>query len=104
MGIRYEVVRKDDLVEVLEIHKVIVHQFTISDTDDPEIYAAEPIMRWQESDSGKFVMAHSITVPVFHKQLSYPTLGYQYAITAELEKRKYSEFLLRFGKYGNHQS
>jgi hypothetical protein len=102
--VRYQVITKDGENVVQEIYKVVVHRFTISDTDDPEIYAAEPILEWQASESGKYVMKHSITVPVFHKHLDYFKLDYQYAITAELEKGKYSEFLLRFGRYGNHKS
>lgn len=102
--VRFQVVKKGSQEEVREIHKVVVHRFVISDTDDPEIYAVEPIMNWQASEPGKFVMEHSVTVPVFHKQLDHLTYNYQYAITAEFEKRKYSEFLLRFGRYGNHQS
>jgi hypothetical protein len=89
---------------VQEIYKAVVHRFRISDVDDPEIFAAEPIWRWQQSDAGKFVMEHAIDVPVFNRHLDASTYGYEYAITAELEKKKYSEFLLRFGKNGNNKS
>jgi hypothetical protein len=89
---------------VQEIYKAVVHRFRISDVDDPEIFAAEPIWRWQQSDAGKFVMEHAIDVPVFNRHLDASTYGYEYAIVAELEKKKYSEFLLRFGKNGNNKS
>jgi hypothetical protein len=98
IGIRYQVVQKDNLELVEEIHKVVVHRFRVSDVDDPEIYAAEPIWEWQQSEAGKFVMENALDTPVFQRHLNADTYGYDYAIIAELEKRKYSEFLLRFGK------
>jgi hypothetical protein len=103
-AVRWTEFYNGDQSVVKEIHKVVVHRFRISDVDDPEIFAAEPIWKWQQSDAGKFVMEHAIDVPVFHKNLQALSLSYEYAITAELEKKKYSEFLLRFGKNGNNKS
>ena len=102
--VRFQTVEENGQHVVHEIYKVVVHKFTISDSDDPEIYAAEPIMEWQQSEAGKFVMSNAVTVPVFHKHLDFASLGYHYAITAELEKKKYSEFLLRYGRHGNNKS
>ena len=100
-AVRFKVVEKDGQEIVQEIHKVVVHRFNVSDTDDPEIYAAEPIMRWEKSDEGKFVMENAIEVPIWKRQLDYQTYGYQYAIIAELESKKLSEFYLRWGKDGS---
>lgn len=102
-SVRYKVKRINGTDIVEEIHKVVVHYFTISDTDDPELYAAEPIWKWQQSDPGKYVMEHAEEQPVFHKYHDYASFGYRYAITAELEKKKLSEFYLKWGKpNGNH--
>jgi hypothetical protein len=86
------------MVNVEEIHKVVVHRFRIGDVDDPEIYAAQPIWEWQQSDAGKFVMEHAIEAPVWLKDIDHQTYGYRYAIVAELEKKKLAEFYLRFDK------
>jgi hypothetical protein len=99
--VRFRVVETDGQEIVQEIHKVVVHRFNISDTDDPEIYAAEPIYRWEKSEAGQFVMKHAIDVPVFHKHLNSSSYGYEYAITAELEMKKLSEFYLRWGNDGS---
>ena len=80
-----------------EIHKVVVHRFRIADVDDPDIYAAQPIYEWQQSDAGKFVMENSIGQPEYHQRMDLEFMGYSYAITAELEKKKLSEFYLRWG-------
>jgi hypothetical protein len=95
--VRYKVVEKDNTSIVEEIHKVIVHRFRLSDVDDPDIYAAEPIWNWQQSDPGKFVMEHAVDQPEWHRHLDAVTYGYQYIIVAELEKKKLSEFYLRWG-------
>ena len=34
------------------IKNVTVHQFTMGDVDDPQLYAAEPLLNWQNSESG----------------------------------------------------
>jgi hypothetical protein len=101
IGVRYKVKDIDNKHIVEEIHKVVVHQFTLGDVDDPEIYAAQPIWEWQQSDAGKFVMEHAVDVPSYHRHMDHTIYGYRYAITAELEKKKLSEFYLRFGKNGN---
>jgi len=87
-----------DMVAVEEIHKVVVHRFRIGDVEDPEIYAAEPIYNWQQSDAGKFVMEHAIDEPVWLKDIDSESWSYQYVIVAELEKKKLAEFYLRFDK------
>ena len=94
-SVRYTV---DDNRNVAEIHKVVVHTFFVDSFDDPDLYAAAPIWKWQQSDAGKFVMEHAIDKPEWHKHLEHLTLNYKYAIIAELEKKKLSEFYLRFGK------
>lgn len=95
--VRYQVIEQDGGEIVEEIHKVVVHRFLLSDVDDPDIYAAGPIFDWEKSEAGKFVMKNAIGQPEFHKQLDALSYGYRYAITAELEKKKLSEFLLKFG-------
>ena len=82
---------------VKEIHKVVVHKFDISDVDDPEIYAAGPIVEWGRSEAGQFVMKHAVDTPKWHKHMDPMFMGYRFIIVAELEAKKLSEFYLRFG-------
>ena len=96
--VRYEYTTEDGCEFVKEIHKVVVHRFSLGDVDDPEIYAAQPIYEWQESDSGRFVLENSVTKPVYQQQIDYMSYGYTYIIIAELEKKKLSEFYMRWGK------
>jgi hypothetical protein len=95
--VRWEQSYVDDQLVVKEIHKIVVHKFTVGDVEDPEIYAAEPMWKWQQTDQGKFVMEHAIDKPVWNRYVDYGNYGHQYAIVAELEMKKLSEFYLRWG-------
>lgn len=96
--VRYQVVENDGYQTVDEIHKVVVHFFSVGDVDDPDIYAAAPIWEWQQTPAGQFVMKHAYSEPIFQKTIDQLTYGYKYAIIAELEKKKLTEFYLKFGK------
>lgn len=98
--IRYTV---DEDHNVKEIHKAVVHRFHLSDVEDPDLYAAEPIWKWQESEQGKFVMEHSMDKPEWHRQINHMTYGYDYIILAELEMSKLSEFYLKWGQDGSNK-
>jgi hypothetical protein len=98
--IRYTV---DDLHNVTEIHKAVVHRFFLSDVEDPDLYAAHPLYKWEKSEPGQFVMNNAIGQPEWHRQLNHMTYGYDYVILAELEMSKLSEFYLKWGQDGSNK-
>lgn len=79
------------------IHTVIVHRFQMSDVEDPEIYAAQPLWEWQNSEHGKWVMAHAIETPVWHRHEDITSYTIQYAITAKLRGRDYTFWAMKWG-------
>ena len=81
----YDVMVIDNVAH--KIHSLVVHTFSLGDVEDPELYAAQPIWEWQQTDNGKWVMEHAVEVPVFHKHVDYVTYGYRYAITAKLKEQ-----------------
>lgn len=93
----------DDAGIVKELHKVVVHRFKVGDVEDPDLYAAQPLWEWQESEQGKFVMEHAIEPPVWHRHNNVMTYNLEYIIVAELESKKLSEFYLKWGKNGNNK-
>ena len=97
MAVRWRQVEKDGNTVVEEIHKLVVHRFQVSEVDDPDLYAAEPIYKWEKSEPGQFVMKHAIDKPEWRRALDASFYGYSYIIVAELEMKKLSEFYLRFG-------
>lgn len=98
-SVRFNVVVKDGYEIVEEIHKVVVHRFQLfGDVDDPDLYAAQPLWNWEQSDAGKFVMEHAVDKPEWHRRHDFTSYGYQYIVIAELEKKKLSEFYMRWGE------
>ena len=100
-SVRYKVIEKDKSQFVEEIHKVTVYRFRVGDVEDPDLYAAQPMWDWQESEQGKFVMKHAVDKPEWHRRLDAQHYGHEDAIVAELESKKLAEFYLRWGNDGS---
>ena len=82
---------------VHEIHRVIVYRFIMGDVEDPDLYAAQPLWEWQQSEMGKFVMEKSVETPVWHRQADVANYGHQYAVEAFLKGSDYSFWVLKWG-------
>lgn len=82
--------------QLISFYTVVVHKFSVSDVDDPEIYAAGPIYNWERSEAGQFVMKHATEKPSYHQHLDHMTYGYQYAITAILKETDYTYWKLKY--------
>lgn len=79
-----------------QVHSVIVHRFTMGDVEDPDLYAAQPLWEWQASELGKWVMAHSVETPMWHRQ-SNPNQYYtDYAVQAWLRGADYTYWILKW--------
>jgi hypothetical protein len=88
---RYMII--NDRVE--EVREVVVHEFTMGDVEDPDLYAAEPLWKWQQSEAGQWVITHAVETPSWYRipdQLQY---GYKYQIRAKLTGARLTEYLLR---------
>ena len=81
---------------VHQIHKVVVHRFRMGDVDDPDIYAAQPLYDWQQSEMGKWIMEKAVDTPEWHRNLDHTTYGYQYAIVAKLKGVDYTFWQLKW--------
>ena len=79
------------------IHKVVVHRFTMGDVDDPDLYAAEPLYKWQNSEMGQWVMERSVDTPEWHRQPDMMQYGYRYAVVAKLKDVDYTWWTLKWG-------
>jgi len=83
----------DDRVE--EVREIVVHEFTMGDVEDPDLYAAEPLMKWQDSEMGKWIMEHAIETPCWYRIPDMMQYGYKYQIRAKLSGPRLTEYLLR---------
>ena len=80
-----------------KIHKLIVHRFRLGDVEDPDIYAAQPLLDWQHSEMGKWIMTKAVETPEWHRHLDHSTYGYQYAVVAKLKDVDYTFWTLKWG-------
>jgi hypothetical protein len=79
--------------------RTVFHKFVMSDVEDPELYAAQPIWEWQQSEAGQWCMEHSISQPAWSMDTSswMQIYGYRVQITGELTETDYTYWMLRWG-------
>ena len=80
--------------QVEEVREIVVHEFAMGDVEDPDLYAAEPLWQWQQSEEGRWVMTHAVETPCWHRipdQLQY---GYRFEIRAKLSGARLTEYML----------
>jgi len=75
---------------------ICVHEFTMGDVDDPDLYAAQPLWEWEKSESGQWVIAHAVQTPYWIRQIDHSSYGHQYRIMARLSEPNQTFFRLKF--------
>jgi len=66
---------------------VCVHEITMGDVEDPDLWVADPIWRWQQTDAGKFVMENAVDPPYWTRNMDYNNYGHVYRIMARLSEQ-----------------
>jgi hypothetical protein len=89
----YRYMQIGDRVE--EVKEIVVHEFTMGDVDDPDLYAGQPLWEWQQSEIGKWVMEHAVETPSWHRIPDIMQYGYKYQIRAKLAGARLTEYILR---------
>ena len=74
---------------------VVVHSFTMGDVEDPDLYAAQPLIEWEKSEKGQWVMNNAVETPSWHRSADPYNYGYRYEIRAKLQGARLTEWLLR---------
>jgi hypothetical protein len=81
---------------VVRFSDIVVHEFAMGDVEDPDLYAAQPLSEWQDSEAGKFVMEHAVEKPYWMRQIDHSSYGYRYRIMARLSEPNQTFFRLKF--------
>jgi len=89
----YQYMQIGDRVE--EVKTVVVHEFTMGDVDDPDLYAAQPLYEWEHSEQGQWVITHALETPSWYRIPDNLQYGYKYQIRAKLSGARLTEYLLR---------
>jgi hypothetical protein len=83
---------------VIEIITVTVHEFSIGDAEDPDLYAAEPLIKWENSEEGQWITAHALETPIWQRQIDHTLMGYRYKILAKLKDKDFTFWSLKYRK------
>lgn len=78
------------------IYKTVVHRFRMGDVEDPDLYAAEPLYKWQQSEMGQWVMKRAVDTPEWHRQHDMLQYGYEFAVVAKLKDIDYTFWTLKW--------
>jgi hypothetical protein len=74
---------------------MIFHQFQLGDVEDPDIYAAQPIWEWQQTEKGRWVMEHGLELTYsIHPDMQY--FGYKVSITGSLNQDDEVYYTLKY--------
>lgn len=76
---------------------VLLHSFTMSDCEDVEIYAAEPIYQWQQTEAGQWCMKHAKDLH-WLTSIDHNTYSHRINIIGYLEEQDLTYYLLRWKK------
>ena len=94
---KYNIIRDGETERVEECREMVVHEFKMGDVDDPDLYAAQPLYEWQQTEFGQWVMKHAADTPTWHRYADPMSYGYQYRVTAKFMGPALTEMLLRKG-------
>ena len=75
--------------------RITFHQFIMGDVDDLDIYVAQPIWEWQQTEKGRWVMEHAQDLR-YHT--SAATFGYRIRISGDLDDKQATEYFLRWNQ------
>jgi hypothetical protein len=80
-----------------KIYKTVVHRFRMGDVEDPDLYAAQPLWEWQDSEMGKWVMERAVETPEWHRMHDHISYYHRYAVVAKLKDVDYTFWTLKWG-------
>jgi hypothetical protein len=74
---------------------MIFHKFTLGDCEDPDIYVAGPILEWQKTEKGQWVMKHGRGL-TYELNTDFQTLGYRVTIRGSLDPEDEVYYTLKY--------
>jgi hypothetical protein len=84
--------------KTVKFSDVVVHEFVMGDVEDPDLYAAQPIYEWQQSEAGQWVMEHAVDKPFWHRISDPHYYGLTYYIVARLSEQDQTYWTLKWKK------
>jgi hypothetical protein len=84
--------------KAVKFSDVLVHKFQMGDVEDPDLYAAQPLHEWQQSEAGQWIMEHAVETPFWHRHADPYMYGYTYCVVARLGEQDQTYWALKWQK------
>jgi hypothetical protein len=82
--------------QAVKFTDVKVYEFNLGDVEDPDLYAGEPLYQWQQTEAGKWVMAHAVDIPFWHRAVNPHSFGWTYYVIARLSEQDQTYWTLKW--------
>ena len=92
---KYQVQVSDIGEESVSITQV-VHTIRMGDVEDPDLFVAQPIYEWQQTEAGKWIMENSNPAPSWHRHNDLYDYSYVYQIRAYLTHKQLTFWKLKY--------
>ena len=73
----------------------LVHTIKMGDVEDPDLFVADPIWKWQQTEEGQWIMEHAVETPCWYRIPDTLQYGYKFQVRAKLMGARLTEYLLR---------
>jgi hypothetical protein len=77
--------------------KLAVHKFYIGDVEDIELYAAEPLYQFEQSEKGQWIMQNALETPKWHQRFTADSFRIMIYIEAKFSDEMATFFELKWG-------
>jgi hypothetical protein len=84
--------------KIVKFSDVVVHKFNMGDVEDPDLYAAQPLWDWQQTEAGQWIMEHAVETPFWHRQVDPYNYGHVYCVVARLSESDQTYWALKWQK------
>jgi hypothetical protein len=65
------------------VTRYVLHEFTVGDTDNIEVYLRHPLREWEQTPAGKFCMDKATEI-TYHTTFDQMTYAHRVAVTGYL--------------------
>jgi hypothetical protein len=83
----------------MAIIRTILHEFSMGDVEDPELYAAFPLSEWEQSEAGQWAMKNCVDTPSWRLSVDPYNYGHQVIVYGDLYEHDHTYFRLKFYDY-----
>jgi hypothetical protein len=77
--------------------KLTLHSFNIGDVEDPELYAAEPLHKFMQTEQGQWIKANCPD-PRYIVRPDIQCWGHKIIVYGDVEDQLATEYLLRWSR------